>query len=86
MSGNTCIVCQSIRRNEPLLKFYRIPPDLNKRALWLRVLHLISRNGPYIGGHLAFYFKLNFKQGYNVLLIGLIMLYVLRKIIPLTIL
>ena len=40
MSGNTCIVCQSTRRNEPLLKFYRIPPDLNKRALWLRVLHL----------------------------------------------
>ena len=27
----------------------------------------ISRNGPYIGGHLAFYFKLNFKQVYNVL-------------------
>ena len=26
-----------------------------------------SRNGPYIGGHLAFYFKLNFKQVYNVL-------------------
>ena len=28
---------------------------------------VISRNGPYIGGHLAFYFKLNFKQVYNVL-------------------
>ena len=27
----------------------------------------ISRNGPYIGGHLAFYFKLNFKHVYNVL-------------------
>ena len=27
----------------------------------------ISRNGPYIGGHLAFYFKLNFKQVYDVL-------------------
>ena len=27
----------------------------------------ISRNGPYIGGHLAFYFKLNCKQVYNVL-------------------
>ena len=27
----------------------------------------ISRNGPYIGGHLAFYFKLNFKQVYTVL-------------------
>ena len=27
----------------------------------------ISRNGPYKGGHLAFYFKLNFKQVYNVL-------------------
>eukprot|EP00731_Ephydatia_muelleri_P014301 Em0008g21a len=40
MSGNTCIVCQSTRCNEPLLKFYRIPPDLNKRALSLRVLHL----------------------------------------------
>ncbi|KAL5499645.1 hypothetical protein EMCRGX_G011098 [Ephydatia muelleri] len=40
MSGNTCIVCQSTRCNEPLLKFYRIPPDLNKRALWLHVLHL----------------------------------------------
>ena len=25
MSGNTCIVCQSTRRNEPLLNFYRIP-------------------------------------------------------------
>ena len=24
-------------------------------------LSVISRNGPYIGGHLAFYFKLNFK-------------------------
>ena len=30
-------------------------------------MSLISRNGPYIGGHLAFYFKLNFKQVYNVL-------------------
>ena len=28
---------------------------------------LISRNGPYIGGHLAFYFKLNLKQVYNAL-------------------
>ena len=27
----------------------------------------ISRNGPYIGGHLAFYFKFNFKHVYNVL-------------------
>ena len=27
----------------------------------------ISRNRPYIGGHLAFFFKLNFKQVYNVL-------------------
>ena len=25
-------------------------------------LFIISRNGPYIGGHLAFYFKLNFKH------------------------
>ena len=28
---------------------------------------IISRNGPYIGGHLAFFFKLNFKPVYNVL-------------------
>ena len=27
----------------------------------------ISRYGPYIGSHLAFYFKLNVKQVYNVL-------------------
>ena len=57
------------------------------RMVWTeREFSLISRNGPYIGGHLAFYFKLNFKQVYNVLKIGLIMIYVLRKIIPLTIL
>ena len=37
------------------------PLELPCRAL------VISRNGPYIGGHLAFYFKLNFKQVYNVL-------------------
>ena len=29
-------------------------------------IYIISRNGPYISGHLAFYFKLNFKF-YNVL-------------------
>ena len=29
--------------------------------------YIISRNGPYIGGHLAFYFKLNVIQVYNVL-------------------
>ena len=46
MSGNTCIVCRSTRRKEPLLIFYRILPDLNKRAVGLhvasyaRVLHL----------------------------------------------
>ena len=28
---------------------------------------LIWRNGPYIGGHLAFFFKLNFKHVYNLL-------------------
>ena len=33
----------------------------------INVSRCISRNGPYIGGHLAFYFKLNFKQLYNVL-------------------
>ena len=26
----------------------------------------IWRNGPYIGGHLALYFKLNFKHVYNL--------------------
>ena len=29
-------------------------------------VHFIWRNGPYIGGHLAFYFKLNFKHVYNL--------------------
>ena len=36
-------------------------------ALAVVAVLAISRNGPYIGGHLAFYFKLNFKQVYNVL-------------------
>ena len=27
---------------------------------------IIWRNGPYIGGHLAFIFKLNFKHVYNL--------------------
>ena len=27
---------------------------------------VIWRNGPYIGGHLAFFFKLNFKHVYNL--------------------
>ena len=30
------------------------------------VAGIIWRNGPYIGGHLAFYFKLNFKHVYNL--------------------
>ena len=44
----------------------RISRDVN--VLDITVYINISRNGPYIGGHLAFYFKLNFKQVYNVLL------------------
>ena len=46
------------------------PPSLSFESLQFfdeAVRHCISRNGPYIGGHLAFYFKLNFKQIYNVL-------------------
>ena len=32
----------------------------------LRTKYIIWRNGPYIGGHLAFFFKLNFKHVYNL--------------------
>ena len=42
--------------------FLRVPISSDK----ITIPH-ISRIGPYIGGHLAFYFKLNFKQVYNVL-------------------
>ena len=42
----------------------------------------ISRNHPYIGGHLAIDFKLNSKHVYFVQESGLIMKRVLRKIIP----
>ena len=40
----------------------------------------ISRNGSYIAGHLAFIFKLNCKQVYYVLKIGLIIICVLHYI------
>ena len=41
--------------------------DYHKDAVLQSLKLCISRNGPYIGGHLAFYFKSNFKQVYNVL-------------------
>ena len=37
-------------------------PSLEFLSLEVEIPDYISRNGPYIGGHLAFYFKLNFKH------------------------
>ena len=36
-------------------------------VLKLHVAFIIWRNGPYLGGHHAFIFKLNFKHIYNLL-------------------
>ena len=53
--------------------WHRPAPVCKRRSRYVTFIHcailarFISRNGPYIGGHLAFYFKLNFKQVYNVL-------------------
>ena len=50
---------------EPTVKQVETVHDLWQAFGWSQAT--ISRNGPYIGGHLAFYFKLNFKQVYDVL-------------------
>ena len=39
----------------------------SERWASIKMQYIISRNGPYIGGHLAFYFKLNVIQVYKVL-------------------
>ena len=40
--------------------------DVSIMNCCIMCVNCIWRNGPYIGGHLAFFFKLNFKHVYNL--------------------
>ena len=67
-STNTYAV--SIRNAETV--FYIAGTLWHKKGLTMALLqHIISRNRPYIHGHLAFYFKLNSKLSHKILKIDL---------------
>ena len=54
---NVCSITEHLAKRKPDLQPYHSISDA-RLNIW--------RNGPYIGGHLAFFFKLNFKHVYNL--------------------